>query len=71
MGRQDEVTPGDLVGAITGETPAAGAQIGRIDIRQRFTLIEIDSMVVEDVIRSLEGKRIKGRDVSVRRDRGR
>ncbi len=71
VGRQDEVTPGDLVGAITGETPAAGAQIGRIDIRQRFTLIEIDSMVVEDVIRSLEGKRIKGRDVSVRRDRGR
>jgi len=71
VGRQDGVSPGDLVGAITGETPASGAQIGKIEIRQRFSLIDVDSMVVDGVIRGLAGAKIKNRDVTVRLDRGR
>lgn len=70
IGKQDGVAPGDLVGAITGETSAAGAQIGKIEIRPRFSLIDIDSMIVDDVIRGLNQARIKGRDVSARPDRG-
>lgn len=69
IGRQDGAAPGDFVGAITGETGAVGGQIGRIDIRQRFALIDVDSMVVDDVVRGLTGKQIKGRDVVVRLDR--
>lgn len=71
VGKQDGVSPGDLVGAITGETPASGAQIGKIEIRQRFSLIDIDSMVVDGVIRGLAGAKIKNRDVTARLDRGR
>lgn len=70
IGRQDGVAPGDFVGAITGETPAAAAQIGKIEIRPRFSLIDIDSMIVDDVIRGLNQARIKGRDVAARLDRG-
>jgi len=69
VGRDDGAAPGDFVGAITGETGAVGAQIGRIDIRQRFSLIDVDSMVVDDVLRGLTGKAIKGRDVVARLDR--
>lgn len=70
IGKQDGVSPGDLVGAITGETSAAGAQIGKIDIKPRFSLIDIDSMIVDDVVRALGRARIKGRDVTARLDRG-
>jgi ATP-dependent RNA helicase DeaD len=69
VGRQDGAAPGDFVGAITGETGAAGAQIGKIDIRQKFSLIDIDSMIVDTVIQSMTGKQIKGRDVVARLDR--
>lgn len=69
-GKRDSVRAADLVGAITGETGVAGGQIGKIDIRGNFSLIEIDSQVVDDVIRKLNGSTIRGRDVTVRLDRG-
>ncbi len=70
VGKRDGAGPGDVVGAITGETSAAGGQIGRIDIRQNFTLVDIDSLVADDVVRGLDGSRIKGRQVVARLDRG-
>ncbi|MDE2879129.1 DbpA RNA binding domain-containing protein [Candidatus Palauibacter soopunensis] len=70
VGRRDGAGPGDLVGAITGETSVAGGQIGRIDIRQNFTLVDIDSLVADAVVRGLDGSRIKGRQVVARLDRG-
>ncbi|MDX1393896.1 MAG: DbpA RNA binding domain-containing protein [Gemmatimonadota bacterium] len=69
VGRKEGAAPGDFVGAITGETGAVGGQIGKIDIKQKFSLIDIDSMVVDEVVRGLNGKQIKGRDVVVRLDR--
>jgi len=69
VGKRDGAQPGDLVGAITGETGAAGGQIGRIDVRQGFTLVDVDSLVADDVVRGLNGARIKGRQVVARFDR--
>ena len=70
VGKRDDAGPGDLVGAITGETGAAGGQIGRIDIRQNFTLVDVDSLVADEVVRGLDGRMIKGRQVVARLDRG-
>ncbi|MCY3600878.1 MAG: DbpA RNA binding domain-containing protein [Gemmatimonadetes bacterium] len=70
VGKRDGAGPGDLVGAITGETSVAGGQIGRIDIRQNFTLVDIDSLAADAVVRGLDGSRIKGRQVVARLDRG-
>jgi ATP-dependent RNA helicase DeaD len=69
-GNRDSVRAADLVGAITGETGIAGAQIGKIEIRGSFSLVEVDSQVVDDVIRKLDGTGIRGRAVTVKRDRG-
>lgn len=70
-GNRDSVRVGDLVGAITGETGIAGAQIGKIEIRGSFSLVEIDSQVVDQVIEKLNGSVIRGREVTVKLDRGR
>jgi ATP-dependent RNA helicase DeaD len=70
-GNRDSVRAGDLVGAITGETGIAGAQIGKIEIKGSFSLVEIDSQVVDQVIEKLNGSAIRGREVVVKRDRGR
>jgi ATP-dependent RNA helicase DeaD len=71
IGRKDDIKPGDLVGAITGETGIVGGQIGKIDIRGGFTLVEIDSQVVDEVVRKLAGVTIRGQEVPVRPDRER
>jgi len=69
-GNRDSVKVGDLVGAITGETGIAGAQIGKIEIRGSFSLVEIESQVVDQVIQKLNGSAIRGREVTVKLDRG-
>lgn len=68
-GKRDDVGPGDLVGAITGETPAEGGQIGRIEIRESYALVDVAPDVAEQVMNQLTGVRIKGREVIARLDR--
>lgn len=69
VGEQDGVGPGDLVGAITGESDAVGSQIGKIDIRETYSLVQVDPDVADHVIRELSGSTIRGRQAEVRRDR--
>jgi ATP-dependent RNA helicase DeaD len=68
VGRVDGVTPRDLVGAIAGEAGVPGQDIGSIDIAERFSIVEVPEDAAEYVIESLQGVRIRGRRVNVRRD---
>lgn len=68
-GERDDVGPGDLVGAITGETSAVGGQIGRIDVRHSYSLVDVDPEVADEVMERLTGVTIKGREVVARPDR--
>jgi ATP-dependent RNA helicase DeaD len=69
LGRMAHIRPGDLVGAIAGETSLSGKQIGAIEITQRFSLVEVPKDAAEEVIEKLERSTIKGRRPSVRLDR--
>ncbi|WP_199583961.1 DEAD/DEAH box helicase [Blastococcus sp. TF02A-30] len=70
LGREAGIRPGDLVGAITGETELKGRDIGSIEIHQRFALVEVPEPAADDVVRALKATMIKGRKATVRRDRG-
>ena len=59
----------DIVGAVTGEARIAGEQIGRIEVRDTFTVVEVDSSVAERVIRALNGTTMRGRSLRVDFDR--
>lgn len=69
LGSKDGVKPGDLVGAITGEASIQGDQIGRIDIRETFSRVDVVRSVADKVIRSLNGTTVRGRAVRVDLDR--
>jgi ATP-dependent RNA helicase DeaD len=69
-GRRMGLRPGDLVGAITGETNLTGSSIGAIQIADGFALVEVAESDADDVVRALAGATIKGRRLPVRRDRG-
>ena len=69
LGREAGIRPGDLVGAITGETGLKGRDIGSIEIHQRFALVEVPDAAADEVVSALRATMIKGRKATVRRDR--
>lgn len=68
VGKRDNVRPGDLLGAIAGESGLPGDRIGSIDLFESHTLVEIASDSVETVIAKLTGVTLRGRQLHVRRD---
>jgi ATP-dependent RNA helicase DeaD len=68
-GTRDGITPGDVVGAITGEAGVPGDSVGKIDIRESHTTAEVATGVADQVIQSLNGRTLKGRSLRVDYDR--
>ncbi len=71
VGERDGLLKGDLLGAITGEASVAGDQVGRIDIKESHSLVEVHTTVAQQVIGAINGTTIKGRAVRVDFDRPR
>jgi len=68
VGERDNVRPADLVGAIANQPGLSSASVGKIDIRQSHTIVEVASDSAESVISRLSGTTIRGRRVVARRD---
>jgi ATP-dependent RNA helicase DeaD len=71
VGRNAGIRPQDLVGAIAGESPLSGRDVGAIEIADRFSLVEVPESAAADVIAALRGTTIKGKKATVRRERER
>jgi ATP-dependent RNA helicase DeaD len=70
VGERDGIGAGDLLGAIIGESGIAGDQIGRIDLKDTYSRVEVHEGVADQVIRALNGTSIRGRSVRADFDRG-
>jgi ATP-dependent RNA helicase DeaD len=68
-GRKAGIRPGDLVGAIANEAHIDSRSIGAIEIADRFSLVEVPEEMAEQIIDALRSTTIKGKRVTVRRDR--
>ena len=66
VGRMDGVRPGDLVGAIAGESGIEGSSIGSIDIFSRYSFVEVPEDQGEQIISSITGVQVRGRAVQAR-----
>ncbi|MCB0976477.1 MAG: DbpA RNA binding domain-containing protein, partial [Acidimicrobiales bacterium] len=67
-GYDARIRPGDIVGAICNETNLSGRDIGAIEIKDRFSLVEVPDGAVDTVIDAFRHTTIKGRKVNVRRE---
>src|SRR5215211_5212514 len=68
-GRKAGIRPGDLVGAIANEAQIDSRSIGAIEVADRFSLVEVPEAMADQIIDALRSTTIKGKRVTVRRDR--
>jgi len=61
-GRKDKLRPGDILGALTGESGGLqGEQVGHIEIHDRFAYVAVEKSVSRRALDSLTQGRIKGK----------
>lgn len=66
-GRKDKVRPGDILGALTGETGRlSAADIGKIEIHDRYAYVGVSRGVAASEIQKLKSGKIKGRLFMIR-----
>jgi ATP-dependent RNA helicase DeaD len=70
IGKKDGVTPNDLVAVLTKEVRVEGSKIGRIELRDSYSLIEIPTEDAEKVAVALNGATVRRKRVTARVDRG-
>ena len=69
VGKKDRAAAKDLVGAMTREIGLAREDIGRIEVREGFTLVSVAPHAADAAIRGLSRVAIRGRRLAARRDR--
>jgi hypothetical protein len=71
LGKKDRASAKDLVGALIREAGVPKDDIGRIDVRETFSLVEVAAGAADRAVRGLTGTTIRGRRVIARLDRER
>jgi ATP-dependent RNA helicase DeaD len=70
IGKNDGVTPADFVGTMTKELRVDRASIGRIELKDSYSLIEVPAADAERIAGALNGITIRRKRVVARPDRG-
>jgi ATP-dependent RNA helicase DeaD len=70
VGTKDRASAKDLVGALIKEAGLQKGQIGKIDVRETFSLVEVAPAALDQAVRRMTGVSVRGRRVTARSDRG-
>lgn len=59
-GRRDRISRGDIVGFLCKTAGLKGSDIGRIDVRERYSYVAVSRPLLPQVLRLAQGQKIKG-----------
>ena len=65
IGKSQRVTPGDILGAVAGESGIPGRLVGSIDMYDGYTFVDVPVEYAEDVLNAMSHARIKGKHIHV------
>lgn len=65
LGKNQNVKPGDILGAIAGETGLSGRLVGSIDMYDKYTFVEVPRAQADAVLEAMNRAKIKGKSVHV------
>ena len=69
VGKKDRAGAKDIVGALIREAGLSKDDIGRIDVRETHSVVEVAGSAAERAVARLSGMMIRGRRVNARIDR--
>ncbi len=70
-GQRDGIGAREVLGAVTGESGVKARAIGKIDVRDSYSLVEVAEDAAATVIKALNGVTLGGRSLRVDYDRAR
>ncbi|MEE8060398.1 MAG: DbpA RNA binding domain-containing protein [Gemmatimonadales bacterium] len=70
-GKKDHATPADFVAMLTKDIKVPRQDIGRIELQETFSLIELPAGDAQRIARALTGKTLRRRDLVARLERSR
>lgn len=65
IGKKQRVRPGDILGAIAGESGMDGKLIGTIDMYDKYTFVEVPREYAREVLNAMKNVKIKGKTLAV------
>ena len=61
----DSIKNKDIIGSISSNTIVSGSEIGKIKILDKYSFVEIPGEYVNEVLKDMQGKEIKGRKCNI------
>lgn len=65
IGKKQKVKPGDILGAIAGESGMPGKLVGAIDMFDKYTFVEVPREYGKAVLQAMSNVKIKGKSISI------
>ena len=65
VGKKQKIRPGDILGAIAGESGMPGKLIGCIDMFDKYTFVEVPREYAKDVLKAMKSATIKGNHIAI------
>lgn len=70
IGKNQGVKPGDILGAIAGESGMPGRMVGSIDMFDKYTFVEVPREQADQVLEAMRNVRIKGKNIHMEKATG-
>ena len=65
IGKAQRITPGDILGAVAGESGIPGRMVGSIDMYDGYTFVDVPGCYADDVLKAMAHAKIKGKNIHV------
>ncbi|MFA9377778.1 MAG: DEAD/DEAH box helicase [Lachnotalea sp.] len=65
IGKKQNIRPGDILGAIAGESGMPGKLVGSIDMYDKYTFVEVPREYAPAVLKAMENAKIKGKNINI------
>lgn len=65
LGGKDGLNPGGLIRVVCDSTGLSGSEVGRIDIKDKFTFFEADKEYADGILNKMKGVKFEGQDMNI------
>ena len=71
IGKNQNIKPGDILGAIAGESGMPGRMVGSIDMHDKYTFVEVPIKNADMVLQAMKDAKIRGKHIHMEVANGR